>query len=220
MPPPRRRGAGGQRALDNRAVSKSRISPIHAVGAAAHGGPRSDDLPCRLNGITSHIPRRGGPMCPPVARCGTGTGPIKRYMSVIGGKGRRGPAPAGAFRSATAAKRRLLARRCGPYGGVRNVSINDGRVAGDGDPYIFLLTNTKKYLTNHSFCGIIRTSEESGQNSLPSIFSGGMYVGKNTFCFAECAAPTGPCAEQNSRKKFRKCPQTFPKLFSHVPLGI
>ncbi len=51
-----------------------------------------------------------------------------------------------------------------------------------------------------------------------SIFSGGMYVGKNTFCFAECAAPKGPCAEQNGRKRFRKCPQTFPKSFSHVPL--
>ncbi len=75
-------------------------------------------------------------MCPPVARGGTGTGPIKRYMSVNRGKRAAvGAASADAFRSATAAQRRLLARRYGPYGGGRNVSIIVGRVAEDGDPY-------------------------------------------------------------------------------------
>ncbi len=69
------------------------LPPINAVGAATPGGPRCDDLPCRLNGITFHIPRRGGPMCPPVARCGTGTVPIKRYMSVNESMGRRGRRP-------------------------------------------------------------------------------------------------------------------------------
>ena len=43
-----------------------------------------------------------------------------------------------------------------------------------------------------------------------------MYVGKIAFCFAS-VRPYGACAQQNSRKNFRKCPQTFPKIFSHVP---
>ncbi len=46
------------------------------------GDPRFDDLRRWLTGITFHIFRRGGPMCPPVRGCVTGTGPIKRYMPV------------------------------------------------------------------------------------------------------------------------------------------
>ena len=39
-PPPRRRGAGGQRTLDDRAVPIKQIRPNSAVGAATPGGPR------------------------------------------------------------------------------------------------------------------------------------------------------------------------------------
>ncbi len=53
-------------------------APFTAVGVAVLGDPRFDTLRRWLNGIAFHIPRRGGPMCPPVPRCGTGTVPIKR----------------------------------------------------------------------------------------------------------------------------------------------
>ena len=43
-----------------------------------------------------------------------------------------------------------------------------------------------------------------------------MCLEKITFCFAECAAPKGPCAEQNSRKQPRIGPQAFSWLFPHV----
>ena len=45
-----------------------------------------------------------------------------------------------------------------------------------------------------------------------------MCLEKITFCFAECAAPRGPCAEQNSRKQPRIGPHAFSWLFSHVLL--
>ena len=46
-------------------------------------------------------------------------------------------------------------------------------------------------------------------------FSGGMYVGKITFCFAS-VRPFGACAQQNSRKALAKGPQTFREGFPHV----
>ena len=64
------------------------LLPINAVGVAVPGDPRSDNIQCRLNGITFPIPRRGGPMCPPVRGCVMGMVTIKSYISVIGGKGR------------------------------------------------------------------------------------------------------------------------------------
>ncbi len=63
------------------------LPPMNAVRVAVLGDPRCDDIRCWLNGITFPIPRRGGPMCPPVRGCGTGTVPIKREMVVIGGHG-------------------------------------------------------------------------------------------------------------------------------------
>ena len=75
-------------------------------------------------------------MCPPEPALRDGNGSDKTENA-----GYRGHGPPWALRpqtritSATAAQRRLLARRCGPYGGVRDVSIFDRRVAGDGDPY-------------------------------------------------------------------------------------
>ncbi len=65
-------------------------SEFFEMRVAGDGDPRCDNIQCRLNGITFPISRRGGPMCPPVERCVTGTVSIKRYMSVIGGMGRRG----------------------------------------------------------------------------------------------------------------------------------
>ncbi len=51
-----------------------------------------------------------------------------------------------------------------------------------------------------------------------NVFSGGMYVGKNTFCFAECAAlrAVRGAKQQGKYSEFRKIQNIFP----HVPLGI
>ncbi len=62
--------------------------PMNAVGVAVLGDPRFDDLLCRLNGITFHISRRGGPMCPPVPTLRDGDGSDK---TKIGGQPRQGP---------------------------------------------------------------------------------------------------------------------------------
>ncbi len=42
-----------------------KLRSINAVGAATPGGPRFDDIRRQMIGITLHIFRRGGPMCPP-----------------------------------------------------------------------------------------------------------------------------------------------------------
>ena len=111
-PPPRRRGAGGQRALDDRAVPANRTSSNYAVGAATPGGPRCDDLRRWLNGITFHIPRRGGPMCPPVTRCVNGNGSDKTKNVGYRKQGSPGTATPTADNANRQNKRPHPARRC------------------------------------------------------------------------------------------------------------
>ena len=72
----------------------------------------------------------------------------------------------------------------GPYGVVRGVSMVDGRAAETAAPTGCVIGTVpiKRTRLRHA------SPSYGGAKSLyRAIFSGGMYVGKNSFCFAECA---------------------------------